>query len=190
MSDFTEQTLTVKEIYKGAIIQVEHQQVRLSNGKTASRELIRHHGAVAILAVKENKVLLVRQYRKAIETHTLEIPAGKLDTSSEEPLKAAKRELEEETNFAADHWQLLLELVPTPAYCTEKIVLYQASDLKKIDHPAPLDEDEFLEILWLDIEEAYQKIFTGDITDAKTIIALQFAYHQHVRGSVWKSKDC
>lgn len=178
MNDFTEVVIDKKELYRGPIFTVEKQSVQLPNGKSATRDIVKHKGAVAILAVEQEKILLVRQFRSAMKQHMIEIPAGKLDREGEVPLEAAKRELEEETNLAAKEWTELLELVPTPGYCTETIHLYQAKDLIELTDAAPLDEDEFVEQVWMDVREAYQKILKGELTDAKTIIAVQFAYQQ------------
>ena len=117
----------------------------------------------------------MRQYRKAIEAHTLEIPAGKLDHDGESPLEAAKRELEEEAQLSATEWKKVVDLVPTPGYCNEKIHLYEAKGIQHLTDAAPLDEDEFVSIEWIPVEEVIQKIHNGEITDAKTIIAVQYA---------------
>lgn len=176
MNDYTEHTLQVTKQYDGAIFFVESHLVELPNHKQAHRDLIHHQGAVAILVVKDGEILLVRQFRKAVEQHLYEIPAGKLDHGPEEsPLLAAKRELEEETNLAAANWTEVLELIPTPGYCDEKIHLFQATNVTPIANAAPLDEDEFVDVVWMPLEKAYEMIQEKNITDAKTIIAIQHA---------------
>lgn len=105
MNDFTEVTVQKEVKYKGGIFTVEHHVVSLPNGKQSTRDIVLHNGAVAVLVVHDGKILLVRQYRKAIEAHTLEIPAGKLDHDGESPLEAAKRELEEEAQLSATEWK-------------------------------------------------------------------------------------
>lgn len=181
MKDYTEKTVDKEIKYRGPIFTVEHHDVTLPNGKTAGRDIVTHNGAVAILVVQDGRILLVRQYRKAIEQHFLEIPAGKLDHGPEEDaLQAAKRELEEETNLAADDWRLLYEIVPTPGYCTEKIALYQAEGIHEISNAAPLDEDEFVDVCWMPLSEAATMMTNGTIQDAKTIIAIQAALQQSI----------
>ena len=175
MNDFTEVTVQKDVKYQGGIFTVEHHVVSLPNGKQSTRDIVLHNGAVAVLVVHEGKILLVRQYRKAIEAHTLEIPAGKLDHDGESPLEAAKRELEEETKLSANEWRKVVDLVPTPGYCNEKIHLYEAKGIHHLENAAPLDEDEFVSIEWIPVEEVIQKIHHGEITDAKTIIAVQYA---------------
>ena len=175
MNDFTEVTVQKEVKYQGPIFTVEQHIVSLPNGNQSTRDIVIHNGAVAVLVVHEGKILLVRQYRKAIEAHTLEIPAGKLDHNGESALEAAKRELEEEAQLSADEWTKIIELVPTPGYCTEKIHLYEAKGIQHLLDAAPLDEDEFVSIEWIPVEEVIQKIHNGEITDAKTIIAVQYA---------------
>ena len=175
MNDFTEVTVQKEVKYQGPIFTVEQHLVSLPNGNQSTRDIVVHNGAVAVLVVNEGKILFVRQYRKAIEAHTLEIPAGKLDHDGESALEAAKRELEEEAQLSADEWTKIIELVPTPGYCTEKIHLYEAKGIHHLLDAAPLDEDEFVSIEWIPVEEVIQKIHNGEITDAKTIIAVQYA---------------
>ena len=175
MNDFTEVTVQKEVKYQGPIFTVEQHIVSLPNGNQSTRDIVIHNGAVAVLVVHEGKILLVRQYRKAIEAHTLEIPAGKLDHNGESALEAAKRELEEEAQLSADEWTKIIELVPTPGYCTEKIHLYEAKGIQHLLDAAPLDEDEFVSIEWIPVEEVIQKIHHGEITDSKTIIAVQYA---------------
>ncbi|NEW62840.1 NUDIX domain-containing protein [Granulicatella sp. zg-ZJ] len=174
MNDYIETTLQSKNVYHGAIFDVESHDVRLPNGNISKRDIIKHHGAVCILATKDNKVLLVRQYRKAIEQSLFEVPAGKLDSPKEEPLSAAKRELEEETNYQARHWKEVYTFVVSPGYCTEKITLFEATELIEVENPLSLDEDEFLDIVWIEIPKALEMVEDGTIIDAKTIMALQY----------------
>ena len=174
--DFTEKTLQRDIKYSGRIFTVTQDIVELPNGKTSTRDLVFHTGAVAILVVQDEKVLLVRQYRKPIERHFLEIPAGKLDSKDEKPLEAAKRELEEETNLVAKEWIQMMKIVSTPGFCDETITLFQAKEVSIKENAKPADEDEFVEILWIPLEEVMQKIEDGEILDAKTIIATQYAW--------------
>ena len=167
--DFTEKTIQRDIKYSGRIFTVTQDIVELPNGKTSTRDLVFHTGAVAVLVIRDGKMLLVRQYRKPLEMHFLEIPAGKLDSKEEVPL-------EEETNLVASEWVKMMEMVSTPGFCDEKITLFQAKNVTVKEDAKPADEDEFVEILWMPLEEVMQKIEAGEIVDAKTIISAQYAW--------------
>lgn len=174
--DFEEKTLHRQEIFKGHVIEVVLDQVALPQGKgTSQRELIFHRGAVCVLAITpEDKLILVKQYRKAIERAIYEIPAGKLELGEEETLvDAALRELEEETGYTTDRLTLLSDFYTAIGFCNERVRLYLAQTLVKVDQPRPQDEDEFIELYELTYEEAMALVASGDICDAKTIMALQ-----------------
>ena len=174
--EFEEKTLSRKEIYKGPIFQLVQDQVELPAGKgTAQRDLIFHNGAVCVLAVTaENKIVLVKQYRKAIEKISYEIPAGKLEIGENtDPEAAALRELEEEVAYTGK-LSLLYDFYSTIGFCNERLRLYLASDLAKVENPRPQDEDETIELLEVSLEEAKALIQSGHICDAKTIMAIQY----------------
>ena len=135
--DFTEKTIQRDVKYSGRIFTVTQDIVELPNGKTSTRDLVFHTGAVAVLVIRDGKMLLVRQYRKPLEMHFLEIPAGKLDSKEEVPLEAAKRELEEETNLVAKEWVKMMEMVSTPGFCDEKITLFQAKNVTVKEDTVP-----------------------------------------------------
>ena len=174
--EFEEKTLSRKEIYQGPIFKLVQDQVELPEGKgTAQRDLIFHNGAVCVLAVTdEEKLILVKQYRKAIEAVSYEIPAGKLEVGENtDPVAAALRELEEETAYTGK-LELLYDFYSAIGFCNEKLKLYRASDLTKVENPRPQDEDETLEVLEVSLEEAKELIQSGHICDAKTIMAVQY----------------
>ena len=161
-------------IYDGKILHVERWQVTCPNGRSATREIVVHKGAAAVVPVyPDGTTLLVRQHRVAVDRVTLEIPAGKLDSAGEDPLDCAVRELEEETGLRAGRMTLLTSLLTTPGFCTEKIAIYLAQDLSQGQtHP---DEDEFLDLVRMPLEEAVAKIMRGEIRDSKTICGLLMA---------------
>lgn len=172
--DLRESFLSGEEVFHGKIINVEHWRVSLPDGKTALREIVKHNGAVAIVPVDENGcVTMVRQHRVAIDRFTWEIPAGKLDTSTEDPFSAAQRELEEETGLRAKNWQFLTRIDTTPGFCTERISLYLATGLSQ--HETHPDEDEFLRLTKLPLAEAASLCMKGELRDSKTIIGLLMA---------------
>ena len=146
----------------------------LPNGGTALREIVRHNGASAIVPVDgAGMVTMVRQHRVAIDKCTWEIPAGKLDSPNEDPFDAAKRELEEETGLQAEHWQKLTSMYTTPGFCNERITIYLATGLSQ--HPAHPDEDEFLRIKKIPLDDAIAQCVSGEIQDGKTRVGLLLA---------------
>ncbi len=156
--------------YKGAILEVYHDTVMLENGKNAGRDVVRHSGGVCVVAVNEDKeVYFVKQYRYPHKKVLLEIPAGKLEWG-ENPLECGMRELREEAGFTADEFTSLGCLYPTPAYDTEIIYMYLAKGLHKSEQE--LDEDEFLEVLTIPLDEAVKMVMNNEIEDAKTQLAL------------------
>ncbi len=173
--NFEEKTLKRETVFDGVLLHLEREEVLLPNGETSIREIIRHPGAVAMISFTEDgKMVLVRQFRKPLDRTVVEIPAGKLDATDTNPLEAAKRELEEETDYQAAKWEELETMYPTPAYLDEKIIVYLAEGLTKVAEPLPLDEDEFVEVLEVTYEEALALKKTGEICDAKTLYALLY----------------
>ena len=153
--------------YDGALLHIRRDTVRLPNGKTATREYNIHYGAVCIIPLLENgDVLLERQYRYPLREVITEIPAGKLDAPDEDPLEAAKRELREETGATAAEWHALGLFCPTGAYSTERIYMYLARGLTF--GARELDEDEFLNVFRMPLDELVDKVLAGEIPDAKT----------------------
>lgn len=167
---FSEKTLCKKTIFEGKVFDVECHTVRLDNEKDAYREVVVHNGGAAIIAFDdEDKIFLVKQFRKGAEREMLEIPAGKLE-AGENPMDCAVRELGEEIGADAKQVRLLSEFFVTPAYCSEKISVYMAQGL--CYHSQKLDEDELLEIVKVPFKKAYEMVISGEIIDAKTIIAI------------------
>ncbi len=154
-------------LYVGKVFQVVRRSLRLASGKRQEIDVVCHPGAVAIVAQDASgRMLLVRQFRAALEADTLEIPAGRVEVG-ETPLAAARRELEEETGMRARHWRPLRTLHPAPGFCSEAIHVFHASDLEEIPGGgAACDEDEELEIAW----EDPAAILALDPVDAKTLV--------------------
>lgn len=163
-------------IYDGKIVTLERWDVKLPNGEEAMREVILHNGACAIVPVDEKGVVtLVRQHRVAVDRVTTEIPAGKLDGPDEDPALCARRELEEETGLRANNWKELTCLLTTPAFCKERIWIYLATELEQADaHP---DDDEFLNLVRMPLDEAVAMVMRGEIRDAKTCAGLLMAHY-------------
>ncbi|PWZ86801.1 NUDIX hydrolase, partial [Staphylococcus pseudintermedius] len=168
---FEEKTISKESIYKGKIIEVEKHKVSLPNNETAYREVVKHNGAVAICALTpDQQVILVKQYRKALEQELLEIPAGKLEPG-EDRESAAMRELEEETGYKAKKLTLIGEVYGTPGFSNEKISVYFADNL--VEGKVNLDEDEFVEKVLYSLDDVKKAVEARTIEDAKTFIAFQ-----------------
>lgn len=178
MKDFAnliETTISSEEIFDGQVVHLYKDDISLPNGKPATREVIRHVGAVAIVPMTEDgKVIIERQFRYPLNRVITEIPAGKLDSKSEDRLSAAKRELEEETGYLADEWIELGDYIPAAAYCDEVITMYLAKGLHM--GTRNLDEDEFLNVETVSLEELVEDIMQGKIADGKTQAAILKAY--------------
>lgn len=171
---FEEVTIDSEKIFDGRVIKVKKDKVLLPNGKEGIRELVVHPGAVGIIPItNDGKLIVVEQYRKPLERSLVEIPAGKMEPG-EEPEVTAIRELEEETGFGSQSFTYLQTIATSPGFANEVIHLYIAKDLYKIEQPAALDEDEFVELMEVSLEEAEQMIIDGRIFDAKTVIAVMW----------------
>lgn len=165
-----EKTVKSERIYKGKIINVRVDTVELLDKKYSKREIVEHPGAVGIIPITSNKdIVLVRQFRKAVEEALLEIPAGLIEYK-EEPSQCAIRELKEETGYTANKLKKLFEYYSSPGFSDEKIHIYLADDI--IAGTAQPDEGEYIRIVKMPIDEALKKVKTGEIKDSKTIIAI------------------
>ncbi|EQK43777.1 MULTISPECIES: NUDIX hydrolase [Paraclostridium] len=168
-----EQTVSSDRIYTGKVISLKVDTVEVPKKGYQKREIIEHPGAVGIVAITDdNKVLLVRQFRKAIEKVLWEIPAGKLE-QGESPKDCAIRELKEETGYSANNMKLIHKFYTSSGFSNQKIYVYLATDLEKGE--CCLDEDEFLELHEVNLNDAYEMINKNDIEDAKTSIGLLLA---------------
>lgn len=164
-------------VHKGAIIDYYQDTIKIPNGNIAKWDYIKHKGAAAVVAVKDDgKLLMVRQYRNALDRETLEIPAGGLNSVDEPTDIAAARELEEEAGYTAGKLELLISIRTTVAFCDEKIDVYLATDLKRSKQH--LDEDEYLDVETYSIEELIQMVYDCKIQDGKTVAALLAYYNK------------
>lgn len=167
---YEEKTVRKNYIYQGKILSLRVDDAILPDGKPCKREIVEHSGGACALCVEAGKVLFVKQYRYAYGETVYELPAGKLN-AGEDPFLAAQRELEEETGVRAEKLELLYEIYPSVGYTNERIYIYLAHGGKRVE--AHLDEGEFLDVEWIELEGVRKMLKNGEIKDAKTVIALQ-----------------
>ncbi len=171
--DLTETTLSSKTVYQGRLLLVKEDEVLLPDGASSRREYIVHPGAAVILAMPDDRtVLLERQFRYPLRRHVIELPAGKIDPG-EEPLQTARRELLEETGYEAGQWRHLTTLYPVVGYSDERIELYLARDLQF--RGLRREEGEFLDVFTLPLAAALEWARDGRIVEAKTMLGLLLA---------------
>ena len=177
MSDLKETKIASKVVYDGDFLDVRKDTVSLPNGREGDREWINHPGAVVIIPILPNgKIALIRQFRYAVGSEFIELPAGKLD-SGEKPLECAKRELEEEIGYKSDNFEFIANIHPAIGFANEKMSLFLARGLVQTKHNR--DVDEFIDLMPTNLEEALELVWSNKITDVKTII-----------GILWFQKIC
>lgn len=169
--DFEEKTMKSEKIYEGKIINLRVDTVELPDKKYSKREIVELSDSVGIIALVEDSLVLVRQFRKPVEISLLEIPAGKIEIN-EEPKEAALRELYEETGYKAGNIEYLFEFYTSPGFTDEKMYLFLATDLTEGE--AKPATDEYIEVEEIKIKELTEMILRGEIVDSKTIIGI---YH-------------
>ena len=178
--DLTEKPIAQQYIFKGKIINLRVDDALLPNGKRAKREVVEHPGGVCIAALTEkNELLFVEQFRYPYSEVVLELPAGKLEYG-EDPFEAGKRELQEETGAMAQEYLSLGKLYPTPGYCGEIIHMYLAKGLTFSKQN--LDDDEFLQVRKIPLEEAFEMVMRNEIYDSKTQVGIVKTYYHIKRG--------
>ncbi|CAM3965705.1 NUDIX hydrolase [Paenibacillus alkaliterrae] len=164
-----EETIKTDPIFTGKMISLQVDTVTLADGRTATREIVKHPGAAAVMALLDGKLLVVEQFRKPLEKFQIEIPAGKLDPG-EDPQTAAARELEEETGYRSNNLKLLSSFYTSPGFADEKLYVYFTDQVEQgVQSP---DEDENLKVEAITLEQAEAYIQEGRISDAKTILAV------------------
>ena len=175
-SKYYEEIVAKKRMFGGKIFDVDVEQVVLPNGIPDIREVVQHHGAVAIIPfTNDGKMIFVRQWRTPLEQETLEIPAGKIDSDEGSDLKeVALREMDEELGLTTDNLEKVTAFFSIFGYSNEKLTVFKATDLKKVEFKRPLDPDEFLNVEELTLSEAKEQIAKGVICDSKSIYAVTY----------------
>lgn len=167
-------------VAKGSIINYYRDVIEVPNGNVVEWDFIGHQGAAAVVPVLDDgRILMVRQYRNALDRETLEIPAGGLNGKDEPTRDAAARELEEETGYHSDQLEFLICVNTTVAFCNEKIDIYLARNLQKTSQN--LDEDEYIDVIPMEVDELCNLIYEGKIRDGKTISAILAYKNKYVK---------
>jgi 8-oxo-dGTP pyrophosphatase MutT (NUDIX family) len=173
---FDHQTLDRVERYQGPIFTVYTDQVTMSGGGTAARDVVENKGAVGVVALDDvGRVVLIRQYRHPVHQRLWEVPAGLRDMHGEDMLATARRELAEETDYTGDRFDLLVDLQTSPGFSNETIRMFLARELRPVpeaERHHRTDEEADLEIAWFDLDEAVAMILRGEITNSSTVAAL------------------
>ena len=158
-----------KRPFTGNIFSIKSGSVRLRDGQTAPRDVVEHSGGAAVVAIVDDCVLFVRQFRIAIGRYLLELPAGKLE-GKEDPVQRARIELEEETGYRAGKMEQIAHFYTSPGFTDEALWVYQATELQKTAQNLEFDED--IELLFIPVDEVRERLYAGEFEDAKTLIGL------------------
>jgi 8-oxo-dGTP pyrophosphatase MutT (NUDIX family) len=169
------------ELLRARLIAVRADQVRMPDNQIAEREVVLHPGAVAVLALDDtDRILLIRQYRHPVGRLLWEIPAGLRDVAGEAPFLTAQRELLEEAGYRARDWRVLADYFSSPGYSTERLRVYLARDLELVPEAerdfVPVDEEAYLLISWLSLDEAVAKVFAGELHNGTTALGILAGY--------------
>ncbi|MCV7386163.1 NUDIX domain-containing protein [Mycolicibacter longobardus] len=182
MADHEFETRSSQLLHSGKIFALRRDQVLMPGGATATRDVVEHFGAVAVLAMDaDGNVPLIYQYRHALGRRLWELPAGLLDVSGEPPHLTAGRELVEEAGLTASTWQVLVDLDSTPGFSDEAVRVYLATGLTKVDRPPAQHEEADLKLDWYPIAEAARLVFRGEIVNAIAVAGILAAY-AHCQG--------
>jgi ADP-ribose pyrophosphatase len=166
--------LESERVFTGKVFTVDRDRVKMPNGRTVTVDVVRHPRSVVLVPVPEpGKVILIRQFRYAVNAFLWELPAGSVD-EGESPEEAARRECHEELGLVPSTIVRLSAMLPTPGYCDEEMVFFRLAGLEKTDEPAALDEDEDIEARVYDLADARDMVRSGEIRDMKTLVGLGF----------------
>ncbi len=183
VADHDFDTVSSETVYRGSILALRADQVRMPGGSTATREVVEHFGAVAVAAVDESRrVAMVYQYRHPLGRRLWELPAGLLDEPGEDPAIAAARELREETGVVAEHWSVLVDAASSPGFTDESVRVYLAGGLSHVERPEAEHEEADLTVHWVDLEQAAEQVMAGEIVNAVAALGV-LAAHAAVVGA-------
>lgn len=177
------QTVGSEIRYQGAILALRTDEVRMPGGVTATREVVEHYGAVAVVAVDDSaRLAMVYQYRQSMGRRLWELPAGLLDEPGEDPVEAAARELREETGLVAAQWSLLIDVASSPGFSDESVRVYLARGLTDVGRPEADHEEADLTVHWLGLADAVDRVLAGEIVNATAAAGVLAAYAVIVDG--------
>lgn len=177
MAEHVFETLSSETAYRGNILALRVDTVRMPGGSTATREVVEHFGAVAVAALDEDqRIALVYQYRHPLGKRLWELPAGLLDAVGEDPLTTAKRELEEETGLAAGKWRVLVDLASSPGFSDEAVRVYLAEELSEVGRPQAEHEEADLTVHWFEVEDAVYMVLRGDVVNSTAVSGILAAH--------------
>ncbi|WP_409437399.1 NUDIX domain-containing protein [Mycobacterium sp. SMC-14] len=182
MADHVFETTSSQLLHSGKIFALRRDEVLMPGGATATRDVVEHFGAVAVVALDaEGRIPLIYQYRHALGRRLWELPAGLLDVGGEPAQLTAGRELVEEAGLTATTWQVLVDLDSTPGFSDESVRVYLATGLTEVDRPEAHDEEADLRLQWYSLAEAARMVFTGEIVNAIAVAGI-LAAHVHSQG--------
>lgn len=177
MAEHVFETASSHLLHSGKIFALRRDEVRMPGGKTATRDVVEHYGAVGVVAMDESgNIPLIYQYRHAFGRRLWELPAGLLDVGGEAAHLTAGRELVEEAGLTATTWQVLVDLDSTPGFSDESVRVYLATGLSEVDRPEAHDEEADLTLRWYPIAEAAELVFSGEIVNAIAVAGILAAY--------------
>lgn len=164
------ETVSSETVYVGNILALRADEVLMPGGHTARREVVEHYGAVAVLAIDDDrKIALVHQYRHPLGRRLWELPAGLLDLGGEPPHITAARELEEEAGLSATDWRVLVDLDSAPGFSDESVRVYLATGLTDVGRPEGRDEEADLTLRWYPLDEAVRMVLAGEIVNSLAV---------------------
>jgi 8-oxo-dGTP pyrophosphatase MutT (NUDIX family) len=190
VADHVFETVSSETVYRGKILALRTDEVRMPGGGTAMREVVEHFGAVAVAAVDDaGRLMMVYQYRTALGRRLWELPAGLLDEPGEAPAVAAARELCEETGLVAQDWRVLIDIALSPGFCDEAVRVYLARGLSQVDRPEADHEEADLTAHWVDLEQAVERVLSGEIVNATAAAGVLAAHGAIVEGRPTRPAD-
>ena len=179
------ETVSSETLYVGKIFALRADEVRMPHGNTARREVIEHYGAVAVLAMDEQRnIVMVYQYRHPVGRRLWELPAGLLDLGGEPPHITAARELKEEAGLEAAEWRVLVDLVSAPGFSDESVRVYLATGITDVGRPEAHDEEADLQVKWFPLEQARRMVLDGEIVNSIAIAGILAAHDVEDRSSL------
>ncbi|MCZ4080363.1 NUDIX hydrolase [Rhodococcus sp. H36-A4] len=172
-SRFEFRTLASTTVYEGAILALRLDQVAMPDGREAEREVVEHHGAVAVVALDgQDRIAMIEQYRHPIGRRLWELPAGLLDETGEPPVDAAKRELAEETGLSAARWSVLVDVLASPGFTDECVRVFLAEDLTEVERPDAHDEEADIVLSYVPVDDAVRRALSGEFVNASAVAGI------------------